>query len=452
MAAVSLLFEHQAPLYQEFYFDDKERISPYEDYMFLEYVFRPGNLPEAYEFLRRSPYNRVEKQIERVETSFASSLDPSAAVNLLSSGDLIKVANPPKEWPEQMDSHVPITISQEFSCETLDTPENRLVKHLLELIHLMVISLLDSDDIHVGSYPRDRLKQFKNQVQEYLADDWLLEVGKFQYVPSNSQVLQKREGYRALYQYYLTLTLSYRLDWGEMRDLLKGYNRKLSELYEYWCYFKIIKVLSKMSGRIMKPAELFEVGKEKWSIRMKRGRRSTQPFDVVVDGKAIHVDLMYNPLFSKHTRDRSYSLPFKPDYTLLLGEDEETYFFIHFDAKYRSEGEVLDFYDKIGSRVKDEHIARLTEEREVRKRDNEEETMRKYKDGDVYKMHTYKDAILRTEGAYILYPGDRYKLFKVEEDTIIPSVGAFPLTPGKNGFEEDELESFLRAIISMELE
>ena len=25
---------------------------------------------------------------------------------------------------------------------------------------------------------------------------------------------------------------------------------------------------------------------------------------------------------------------------------------------------------------------------------------------DVYKMHTYKDAITKTEGAYVLYPGE----------------------------------------------
>ena len=54
-------------------------------------------------------------------------------------------------------------------------------------------------------------------------------------------------------------------------------------------------------------------------------------------------------------------------------------------------------------------------------------------------MHTYKDAILKTEGAYILYPGDNQKIFEVKENEPIPSVGAFPLTPGKNGNEEDEL-------------
>lgn len=62
-------------------------------------------------------------------------------------------------------------------------------------------------------------------------------------------------------------------------------------------------------------------------------------------------------------------------------------------------------------------------------------------------MHTYKDAILKTEGAYVLYPGDDCKLFKVNDEKPIPSVGAFPLTPGKNGTEEEELTSFIIKVI-----
>ncbi len=50
---------------------------------------------------------------------------------------------------------------------------------------------------------------------------------------------------------------------------------------------------------------------------------------------------MYNRFFSRYTNNKSYSLPFKPDYSLLIDIDEDIRF-IHFDAKYRSEVEILD--------------------------------------------------------------------------------------------------------------
>lgn len=69
-------------------------------------------------------------------------------------------------------------------------------------------------------------------------------------------------------------------------------------------------------------------------------------------------------------------------------------------------------------------------------------------------MHTYKDAIVSTHGSYILYPGDEDAIFRVYNDRPIPSVGAFPLTPGeRSGADESNLEdvilSFLEQIVRL---
>lgn len=61
-------------------------------------------------------------------------------------------------------------------------------------------------------------------------------------------------------------------------------------------------------------------------------------------------------------------------------------------------------------------------------------------------MHTYKDSILKTDGAYVLYPGNVTKQF-YESELIIPSVGAFSLTPGNNDIEEDNLEIFIKDVL-----
>jgi predicted component of viral defense system (DUF524 family) len=61
-------------------------------------------------------------------------------------------------------------------------------------------------------------------------------------------------------------------------------------------------------------------------------------------------------------------------------------------------------------------------------------------------MHTYKDSILKTEGSYVLYPGSVTKRFN-ESELIIPSVGAFSLTPGNDDVEEDNLEVFIKKVL-----
>jgi uncharacterized protein len=217
-------------------------------------------------------------------------------------------------------------------------------------------------------------------------------------------------------------------------------------LYEYWCYFKLVKVLNKLSNEKLVYTDIYDVSPDKWSIKVKRGQDSLQIFSIDFNGKKIKLNLMYNRLFSNNTKYKSYSLPFRPDYTLFIESDGKTYF-VHFDVKYRSEGRILEFYEKIGSKKLPSNEIYQIEEEMVAKRDGDEQISRKYKYGDIYKMHTYKDAIIYTEGAYVLYPGDEEKIFHEIYSEPIPSVGAFLLTPGEDGVEEENLSLFIKAIL-----
>ena len=57
-------------------------------------------------------------------------------------------------------------------------------------------------------------------------------------------------------------------------------------------------------------------------------------------------------------------------------------------------------------------------------------------------MHAYKDAIADTIGAYVLYPGEKKKLY-YEDEMRLKSVGAFPLNPGRTSENRNELIDFI---------
>ena len=444
--ASGLIYEMDSPLYQELEFDPSKRETLYEDFMFLEYLFRPENFPSSYDYILRNLYSLLVSYLEDVPSTFASNVGPTEMIDIISRPEhLFHTNDPPMDWPDSLGGYVPDVISQRFYRENIDTPENRLLKYFLESLDKVINQLLISLEKNDG-YIKDQLLFYKRQVQDYLSDRWTAEVGRLDYLPLNSQVLQKKEGYRDLFKYFLNFELAFRLEWDEVEDQIRGYERKLSELYEYWCYFKLIKVLDKLSRNKLSYTDLYELNKDEWSIKVKKGIPSVKRFNLNIDDQDIYVELMYNRLFSNKTEFKSYSLPFRPDYSLLIKLDSDHYF-IHFDAKYRSEGQILAFYDKIVQEEIKEDDKELEIENEVKKRDLEEETKKKFKYGDLYKMHTYKDAILKTEGAYVLYPGDDTKIFRVIDDKPIPSVGAFPLTPGKNGIEEEELSMFIKAVL-----
>jgi len=126
---------------------------------------------------------------------------------------------------------------------------------------------------------------------------------------------------------------------------------------------------------------------------------------------------------------------------------------LHFDAKYRLEtSEVAAIF--ASSDLTDADTGLEEEETEY-----DREITRLHKREDLFKMHTYRDGILGSRGAYILFPGNgadvrlagsRQNLFVRHpsafggaSDYQFPSVGALDLCPGRDSPQRAVLREFL---------
>ena len=433
--ALSLIFEVNSPLYQEFELDYRDKETFYEDFMFLEYLFRQDNLPSIFEYLSKNLHSQLKNHVETVPISLASNVNQNTLKNIIARPNKLFKTDSDLEISRKLNGYLPHEIEQVKHEDIIDIPENRFFKYFLELIQSLIEKLSANSP---EGYINDKLLYFRDEIEYYLSSKFFNHISSMDYVPFNSQILQKKEGYREIFHYFLMLEFSFRLSWDEVNNQFKGFEKKLSELYEYWCYFKLLKVLNDLSIKKINFEDVFIINRNNWSIGIKRGIESAKHFKLILKGHEIEIDLFYNLRFSDNSQYRSYSLAFRPDYTLLVTVGGETHY-IHFDAKYRSELEISDFYSKI-DKTSDE----LDEE--IDRRDSQEEKDYIFKDGDIYKMHTYKDSILKTEGSYVLYPGNITRRFN-ESDMVIPSVGAFSLTPGNDDVEEDNLEVFIKDVL-----
>ncbi|WP_265101175.1 restriction endonuclease-like protein [Methanobacterium paludis] len=291
--ASGIIYEMDSPLSQDLEFYRKPKETLYEDFMFLEYLFRLENLPTAYEYIKRNMYSLLESYVEVVPASFASNLGPSEMLDILSRPDnLFKTEDIPSDWPSSLNGYVPDTVTQRYYHETIDTPENRFLKYFLELLDKLIDDLIEKLlELRKGGYVLYELYKYQRIVQDYLSEKWVKNVGKLNYLPLNSQVIQKREGYRDIFKYYIQFEFSFRLQWEEVEDQIKGYERKLSELYEYWCYFKLVKVLNKLSNEKLVYNDIYNVSPDKWSIKVKRGQDSLQIFSMDFNGNKIKFDV-----------------------------------------------------------------------------------------------------------------------------------------------------------------
>lgn len=364
-----------------------------------------------------------------------------------------RVPLPPGHPLAKIIPSLPECISIHRNAQTEDTPENRFVRFALQTFSGFLNRMrLKLEEIASPADTRlqTEMAALENQLETALAADVFRSVSDPDMLPLGSPVLQRKEGYREVYQAWLKFDMAARLVWHGGDDVYGAGQRDIATLYEYWVFFKLVDIVSAVF-KLEKPAAqtLIEPTADDFGLKLKSGEQLA--FDGVTFGGArpLRVRFSYNRSFSHNAapdRVGSWTERMRPDYSLSLwpaefseaeAEAQEIMAHVHFDAKYR-----IDNVEQLFGR-EDESLdaAGLNSDLAEEKQEQREG---RYKRADLLKMHAYRDAIRRTQGAYVLYPGDSSRQWQGYHE-ILPGLGAFPLKPG-NGAQE--VENFIREIVA----
>ena len=357
-----------------------------------------------------------------------------------------------------------VTVTRKF--DSVDTVANRFVKYALKKFKLICQKLCSSiDKFQNGKSGQNMFMECYREATEIgrstddiLRDHFFDDVRDLDIMPQNNQVLEKREGYRQIFMASAMVDLALQLNWEGEQEAYNGESKNTALLYEYWLFFELRKIISSIDDCecIQTTKEPFINTDDGLTISLNEGQTSCQSF--LLRNIKIRVNLYYNKTFiteefSNTKYAGSYSRPFRPDYTLeiypseyIKPEDairEGSVSYIHFDAKYR----ITDLRSFIGPDESEMSKERIREEVEEDKQDSITNT---YKRGDLLKMHTYNNAIRRSVGSYVLYPGDfdasRTQNYRLYEE-VLPGVGAFAIKPSIQSESEDALKFFITEIL-----
>jgi DNA-binding transcriptional regulator YhcF (GntR family) len=254
----------------------------------------------------------------------------------------------------------------------------------------------------------------------------------------------------------LKFDLAAKLIWKGGDNVYDAGKKDIATLYEYWLFFTLLDLLKEVFEIEPKSiAELIQYDKGQLSLNLKQGTAIAMKGVYKSPSRNLNIQFSYNRSFGggKTFPDSgSYTTTLRPDYTLSIWPEEikeardaeiaELITHIHFDAKYK----VKNFYELI-SKSKDEE---LTEEENIELIKEEIEEVKKgtFKNQDLLKMHAYKDAIRRTGGAYVLYPGEgKDEPFRGFHE-LIPGLGAFVIKPNKDDEDKEHLKTFIKKVIA----
>lgn len=460
-----LLLQYDSPTSVAFDLTDARQASLASLLFQMRYLMAEDNLPRAVEEALSQTHTALHAEVttraigDVEEPSVESLIDDLNLSTFTAGGPLAGLFRgyTPREMPVN-----------EIS-EIIDTPENRYVKYFLEECTLLAQWLATNLGMQSKLASAREASGWVLRLQELLAHDVWRAVGVMQRFPSNSQVLLKRRGYRDILRFDFALRLSLTLSWEQGEKLAEGLAgdiRPVSELYEYWCFFLLRRVLAELcNSELPANSSFLSFTKEGLQVRLTKGKRSRVAFVYrFAAGRTVGVTLYYNRRFQRPTKklsmwEGSYTSAFDPDYSIAItvteGKAVQKHW-LHFDAKYRLEpSDVTDILHDSG----DEILADADDD-EV---GYEQEILRLHRREDLFKMHTYRDGILGSRGAYILFPGDGVGMRLGGKNTnffirhpssfggsapfTFPSVGAFDLCPGRDDSQLPALKAFLQGFL-----
>ena len=346
---------------------------------------------------------------------------------------------------------LPERISLYRNVHTEDTPENRFIKFALQSFSgfLSLMQQRLDECSATDARLRAELGALNNQLAVALNSDVFRGVSPPDMLPLGSPVLQRKEGYREIYQAWLRFDMAARLVWNGGDDVYRAGQRDIATLYEYWVFFKLLDIVTGVF-KLDKPAanQLMQPTADGFGLMLKSGEQLGFEGVTFAGARPLRARFSYNRSFVRNsirTATGSWTERMRPDYTLSLwpadfleqeAEAQELMVHVHFDAKYRIDSIEQLFGLDDGKMDATGVLADLADEKR-------EQRLGRYKRADLLKMHAYRDAIRRTQGAYVLYPGDLSQRWQGFHE-ILPGLGAFPIKPG-NG--DATLAQFIRDVV-----
>lgn len=376
----------------------------------MRHIMSKANLPAATEEILADPHSCLVERIEFVRIEEIEEADAELIADGIDFSELRKGG----PLARLFGGYTPSALPQRESYETLDTPENRFVKAFLEHCALMSTNLEARMAVRGRRASEREARSWAIALAEVLQHDMWRTVGPLGHIPANSQVLLGKRGYKELFRFDLSLRMSLSLAWrqgAELADGLVGDVRPVNQIYEYWCFFvlreALLGICSEAGG-----GNFISLSKDGLRIELAKGRRSECRFSYVsVGGQSLEVSLFYNKRFTRPRTPRtdwsgSYTASFDPDFSIVISPsgNKSIKHWLHFDAKYRLERQQIEGIFDGAEDVDTEETTSAAEAAPIG--DYEAELARVHKQEDLYKMHTYRDGILSTRGAYVLFPGD----------------------------------------------
>lgn len=361
----------------------QSRLRPTPLFVFHFLLHHAPKLQAAIGSILQCPHRKLVDISDTVPLAAVSEADADVLISILHTpAELVRTT---ADFPlaARLGGRLPRRVWQHLPEESLDTPENRFVRRFLTDLQRAADALPRQSWWPKVDAARQRpVREVRGHIEDALRHPVLEDVGEMTRLPSSSRVLMQRDGYREMREFWQLFQMARRPVFARLAEAMSV--RDVATLYEFWVFFSLCEQLEAILGEplVIKLNVTDEAGL-KYTTRASFGRRH---------------HLYYN---RGYHRPLSYSMALRPDFTLNLADRAP----IVLDAKFR-----LDWQQVTRIEGAEDDPAEAPSARAVAELT------------DLYKMHTYRDALRDVDAAVAVYPGECNVFYHADGSGPDPSV------------------------------
>ena len=239
-----LLLQSNSPVSHYFDVDySKDRQTLYQQFAFIKSIINSSEFKDSVHRIVTAPVTKWKDSYEEKDVRSIRRFTYTNVKELVKGG---KRTNLPSG--HYLESYglktLPERITSVLKTDSVDTPENRFIKHALETF------LKFCSDINEAAPKNSKLdsesKILISELESQLHHSVFKDISRPTTLKLNSPILQRKEGYREVLRTWLMFELAAKLIWQGGEDVYGAGKKDIATLYEYWLFFKLLDLFQEL--------------------------------------------------------------------------------------------------------------------------------------------------------------------------------------------------------------
>ena len=236
-----LILQIDSPINQNFETNfETDSQTLYQRFCFVKSLIDSKEFEESIQKIVSSPTTKWQNEIEEKDIRSVRRFNQKNIKQLITKNNRFTIGHNHILNKNYSLTSIPLKIDSNNKVESLDTAENRFIKHSLKEFSYFCENC--ESKLQKFSSAKNEAKVLIDKLSSLLNQSFFQQISDAKLLKINSPVLQRKSGYREVLNAWLKFDLAAKLVWHGGNNVYDAGKKDIATLYEYWLFFELLNL------------------------------------------------------------------------------------------------------------------------------------------------------------------------------------------------------------------